>query len=321
MSFAVAGAIVGSAVIGGIASNKAAKKQAGAAEQAGRLSQAQYDQSRSDLAPYRQTGTLANTRLQELLGLSQAPGSAIPPQTYQAGQSGDPVWEKVLSDFNARHRARFGVDMNRPWDADADAQTAYNGLVSRYRALKGSEPAQEPSGDFGYLTRPFTGDDLENEPGYQFGLSEGEKSINRAALGRGSFDSGATLKALLRYGNDYAGTKFNEGFNRNMSTKQSIYQMLSGQSGQGANAAGMTAGLGANAAGMQGNFLTQGADARAAGLIGGVNQLNAGVGNYLDYKNNQAFADYMKTLRAGSMNSGASSSFASNPFQQYVPRS
>lgn len=314
----VATAVIGSAVIGGIASKRAAKKQAGAAEQAGRLSQAQYEQSRNDLAPYRATGTMANTRLQELLGLRQAPGVAVAPTTYQAGQSGDPLWEEILGRFNASHRKYAGIDMNRPWNADADAQSAYNNLADEYRSRKTQEPQQDASGDFGYLMQPFTGDDLENEPGYQFGLSEGEKSINRAALGRGSFDSGATLKALLRYGNDYAGTKFNEGFNRNMATKNNIYSMLSGQSGQGANASGMTAGLGANAAGMQGNFLTQGADARAAGMIGGVNSLNAGVGNYLDYRNNQAFADYMKTLRSGSMNTGSSSAYASNPFQQYV---
>ncbi len=41
-------------------------------------------------------------------------------------------------------------------------------------------------------------------PGYKFRLSEGEKAINRAAASRGGFDSGKTLKALTKYGQDYA---------------------------------------------------------------------------------------------------------------------
>jgi len=56
------------------------------------------------------------------------------PTTWQAGQSGNAVWEQVLGQFNAAHTARFGIAMNRPWSADADATATYQALVGQYNA-------------------------------------------------------------------------------------------------------------------------------------------------------------------------------------------
>jgi hypothetical protein len=55
---------VAAAVIGGAASMSAADKQAKAAQAAGGLSQAQYDQIRADLTPYREGGKVALSELQ-----------------------------------------------------------------------------------------------------------------------------------------------------------------------------------------------------------------------------------------------------------------
>ncbi|MDP1664139.1 MAG: tape measure protein [Methylobacter sp.] len=62
---------------------------------------------------------------------AQAP-IAPAPNTYQNGLSGNAIWEQILGDFNAQHTARFGVPMNRSWNADADAQNAYRTLVGYY---------------------------------------------------------------------------------------------------------------------------------------------------------------------------------------------
>jgi tape measure domain-containing protein len=63
------------------------------------------------------------------------------PTTWQAGQSNNPIWEKVLADFNAAHSARYGIAMNRPWTADADAQRAYSVLVAQYNAQSAATAA------------------------------------------------------------------------------------------------------------------------------------------------------------------------------------
>ncbi len=41
-------------------------------------------------------------------------------------------------------------------------------------------------------------------PGYQFGLDEGNKQVQASAAARGGLNSGATLKALLKFGQNYA---------------------------------------------------------------------------------------------------------------------
>lgn len=282
----VAVAIGAESAVGGAASYFGAKKQANAAENAADLQHQQYLQSRTDLQPWVTTGGAANARLAALLGIAPTSG---------------PDWAAYLK--------------NNP---DVAASSAFgNNPAAHYEQYGRAEGRVLPqiqagaqSADSGSLLRPFTGADLATEPGYQFGLQQGEQGINRAALSRGGYDSGATLKALTRFNQDYGGTKYGEAFSRNMANKNSIYGMLSGQSGQGANAAGQTAGLGANAAGAAGGFMTNAGDANAAGFVGTANALTSGVGSYLGYKQNQGILDYLSGLRGSSLSGGGSSSFA-----------
>lgn len=55
----------------------------------------------------------------------------------------------------------------------------------------------------------------QQDPGYQFRLDEGNKAINAAASARGLGNSGATMKALARYGQDYATGEYDKVYNRN----------------------------------------------------------------------------------------------------------
>lgn len=55
---------------------------------------------------------------------------------------------------------------------------------------------------------------IAQQPGYQFGLDQGARALNSGAAARGMNYSGAQAKALTRYGQDYAGTKLNETYNR-----------------------------------------------------------------------------------------------------------
>lgn len=143
-----------------------------------------------------------------------------------------------------------------PW---RQAGVASLGRLQEMLGLSGN--AQAPG--FGSLMQGFTGDDVANEPGYQFGLSEGQKGIERAANAAGRQYSGATLKALQRYGQDYAGTKFNEAFQRDTATKNRLFNQLSGVAGTGQTA---TQAIGSQGMGMAGQI---GQNMMGAGNVSG----------------------------------------------------
>lgn len=149
--------------------------------------------------------------------------------------------------------------------------------------------------DYGSLLKEFTGQDLQNEPGYQFGLSQGEQGINRAALARGGYDSGTTLKSLLKFNQDYAGTKFDQAFNRNQINKNQTYNMLAGVSGVGQNTASQLANINQNFAGQYGQNTQAAGDARAAGLVGVGNAITGGLGQFVNYRQNQSLLDMLKS--------------------------
>jgi len=60
----------------------------------------------------------------------------------------------------------------------------------------------------------LTSGNIQMDPGYQFRLSEGQKAINNALSARGMYGSGAALKQLSRYGQDYASNEYQNAFNR-----------------------------------------------------------------------------------------------------------
>ena len=104
----------------------------------------------------------------------------------------------------------------------------------------------------GVLGAKFTNADMNADPvyqnGLQFGLSEGAKGINRQAAAGGSMLSGATLKALTRFGNDYGSQKANESYNRFQADNTSQFNKLASLSGAGQVATNQTSAAGQNMA-------------------------------------------------------------------------
>jgi hypothetical protein len=107
---------------------------------------------------------------------------------------------------------------------------------------------------------------MELDPGYQFRLGEGNKAIDRASAARGGFDSGRSLKALTRYGQDYASNEFGNVYNR-----------LAGLAGTGQTATTNTAQLGQSYANQASDLTTQAGNARASGYIGGAQNIAGGI--------------------------------------------
>lgn len=151
----------------------------------------------------------------------------------------------------------------------------------------GGDSGSEGSGD---LTRKFSAADLTADPvyqsGLQFGADQGRDAINARATAGGMYDSGATLKALTRFGNDYGSTKANESFNRFNSSNDSIFNRLAGVSGAGQVASNQVTTAGMNAANSIGNEITGAGNARAASIIGGANAWGNAFGGVSNAANN-----------------------------------
>lgn len=136
---------------------------------------------------------------------------------------------------------------------------------------------------FGSLLRNFTMADRDADPvyqsGLQFGLDEGTKRLSRMASATGSSNSGATLKALTRFANDYGSTKAGESFNRFNTNKQQEYNMLAGISGTGQVANAQVGNAGMNAGNQISANQTNMANARGSSYIAQGNAWNGAASN------------------------------------------
>jgi hypothetical protein len=171
--------------------------------------------------------------------------------------------------------------------------------LSRLLGLNG----ETGSSDYGSLTRKFGANDLANDTvynsGLQFGLDEGTKGINNQAAASGNLLSGATLKALTRYGNDYATTKAGDAYNRYNNDNTNIYNRLAGITGTGQSALGQIGSAGStmgsqlgSANANYGNNISNTAlglgNARAASGIAAGNAISGGISGAVNgYNQNQ----------------------------------
>lgn len=69
-----------------------------------------------------------------------------------------------------------------------------------------------------------TAESVRTEPGYEFGLSEGERALQQSAAGKGVLRTGGTLKDINAWGQNYAGQKYTDAFNRALSSFDREYQ-------------------------------------------------------------------------------------------------
>lgn len=107
----------------------------------------------------------------------------------------------------------------------------------------------------------------QQDPGYQFRLDEGNKAINAAASARGLGNSGATMKALARYGQDYATGEYDKVYNRN-------YNRLSQLAGFGQDATNSMVNASANYGNSVSNNYMGLGNANAAAQVAQSNRFN-----------------------------------------------
>ena len=136
----------------------------------------------------------------------------------------------------------------------------------------------------------FNPDDLQNTPGYQFALQQGMRQVNNSAAARGLGLSGAQIKGATNFATGLADSTYGNQYNRALNTfgvnrevAQGNVNNLQGLLNTGQNSAAQTGQAQIGAANAGGNYLTQGANAQASGIMGVSNSVNQGMGNYLTY--------------------------------------
>ena len=357
---AVAG--VAGAAISANGAKSAASAQSASSEQATQAQMMAAAQQRADLQPWVQSGTAAQSRLNQFLGIGGVGTSGRTSSGLSTGLTRDQVRQQLLSQYtrqstapNAGPMYRNGMEAisalgaggahdyfqqqntqnaktdmsslfgNVPegavrspgsgdandgvhgdtWSMPSQAQgpsstideEGLNAAIAKYYEEQDAQSrAAESDPAYGSLLRAyrngeefsFTGKDLATDPGYQFGLNQGTQGIERGQASRGNFLSGAAMKELNRFNQDYAGTKFNEGFNRAQSTwntnqsaydnnRSRIYSFLTGASTLGQNSAAQVGAGNQQAANqISGNMLASG-NVNAASAVAGGNALQSGI--------------------------------------------
>ena len=134
---------------------------------------------------------------------------------------------------------------------------------------------------------PFGMQQFQQDPGYAFRLSEGQKALDRQASMRGGLISGSALKAAQRYGQEMGSQEYTNAFNRYQTERSARLNPLQSLAGVGQTSVNQLGAAGQNYASGAGEALGAAGQARASGYIGGANAISGGVGQYTNYGQQQ----------------------------------
>ena len=163
--------------------------------------------------------------------------------------------------------------------ASTQASAADRATELQERMFNKQIELQEPFRQSGInaLNKIESGDIMGSmDPSYSFRFQEGLKALDRQAAARGGLISGGALKAAQRYGQEFASNEFGNAYNR-LASRAGFGQTATNNMGAAAGNFGMNAG----------NLMTGAGAARASGYVGGANALTSGLGQYMNYTQNQ----------------------------------
>lgn len=238
---------IGGSLLGGLieadSAGDAADAQLGAAREANALQDKWMTQTRNDNLPALGLRNSAINELMTRLGL----GPSTPSPTVTSGApSYDALRSQLLPNYTLPGQSQavdVGDGSSYQYVPGRVDETALEAAIQARMQPGMQSGAQTFGGDptsanFGSLLKPFTGADLQNEPGYQFTRDEGMRGIQGSAAARGGLYSGATLKALTKFNSGLADQTYGQAFNRDAASKDRVFGYLTGagQLGQGATA-------------------------------------------------------------------------------------
>ena len=266
------------------AAESAAGVAGAASDRATALQKQMFERQMAGLEPNRQAGLVAQNRLMELLGLrmpAQAGGGApymrsdAELRNALAGQFTEAPG--YITSFGREGGETYspggGIDEAGLSRAMAAARQGDQNAMNNYQPPQVAAGGQ--SADFGKYARDFNMSDFQQDPGYAFRLSEGQKVLERNAAARGGLISGGALRAATRYGQQEGSREYANAFERYQTNRSNQLNPLGSLMTSGQNAAagqGTAAGqYGTNVGNAymgqginQGNALLAGAQARSS---------------------------------------------------------
>lgn len=325
-------AVAGATVVGGVVASSSAKSaanaQTDAANSANALSQSQYNQTRQDNLPFLNNGTAASNQLAYRLGLSASPTSY---SNYNTTSNPD----QSEANFNSSAYLAANPDVANPTNWAGTAYQHYQqygqneGRAFTYNTSPTDATTQQNTAqqdpNYGSLTRNFNTTDLTNDPIYQAALAQGMQSgtqgINNLAAANGSLNSGATLKALTRFGQSESATLGNDAYNRYNTNNTNTYNRLAGVSGSGQTASNTVGAAGATNTNALSNTAIGLGNSRGASAISQGNSISNGVNSISNYYQQQQMLNQLNnngTNYNGYMNNanvnGFGTAFGQNGF-------
>jgi len=277
-AISAAGAI-GGGLLKSKGSSKAAKAQLKAARETNALQRYLYEQSRADLAPYRQTGYGALNAMNRVMGLP-----SVNTNINQIGYDG----RTNVYGMGGMAGGSYGV-LGGQLPPETIAALRAQGYSLPDNMLLGGTYTQD-----GMPVEEDRYGGFYASPGYQFAYDNAMKGAERAASAGGYLPtanggaSGRFSKEMARYSQGLASQEFGSYFNR--------LGVLAGV-GQTATSEGNT--LGANYGANAGNVMLAAGDARASGIIGksdawgdALTGVTSAFGDYLKSRNSSGSSPY-----------------------------
>jgi hypothetical protein len=134
---------------------------------------------------------------------------------------------------------------------------------------------------------PFGMNQFNADPGYAFRLSEGQKQLDRMAAIRGGQISGSSLKAAARFGQEMGSQEYTNAFNRYQTERNARLNPLQSLAGMAQTSTNQLGAAGQNYANAAGQAIGAGAQATASGYMGMANAASGGLGQYMNYGQQQ----------------------------------
>ena len=202
-------------------------------------------------------------------GLGNAPGASLDSVSGIAGAQGPTLGNGALGQLGGLGSLTSAGTGGQPMSLGS----LISGGMNLYGGMQGQDDLEQiqrmmaqRSGQAQQLLQPYTQagetalanmqapsqEALQNDPGYQFRLAEGQRALERSQAARGGLYSGAALRAAQEYGQGLADQTYNDYFRRQ----------------------GILANQGLGAAGGLGSLYTNLASAQAAAEIARMNQRN-----------------------------------------------
>lgn len=185
--------------------------------------------------------------------------------------------------------------------SQAQERAAQQGTEAQERMFERQVQLQEPFRQVGVnalpeLVRasrytPFSLEEFQKDPGYQFRLKEGLRALENRAAAEGTRISGNQLRGLVRYNQDLAAQDWMNSFNRYQAERAARLNPLQSLAGMGQTTAANVA----QQAGQYGQNMAQNAatmgNIRASGYMGTANALAGALGQGLNAYQNQYYMD------------------------------